>query len=65
MELAAHEWAMADLGERCRNLRLIKVAQQMGDKPTHSIPGARGGWMATAGAYRLISNDSFDPSFLS
>ena len=56
---------MADLGERCRNLRLIKVAQQMGDKPTHSIPGARGGWMATAGAYRLISNDSFDPIFLS
>ena len=59
MEWAAHEWATADLGDRRRNRRLIKVAQQLGDKPSQSIPGACGGWTNTAGAYRLLSNDSF------
>ena len=36
------------------------MAQQLGDKPSQSIPLACGGWADTAGAYRLLSNDSFD-----
>ena len=60
MGWAAQEWATADLGDRRLNRRLIKVAQQLADKPTASIPGACGGWADTAGAYRMFSNDSFD-----
>lgn len=60
MGWAAQEWATADLGDRRLNRRLIKVAQQLADKPTASIPGACGGWADTAGAYRMLSNDSFD-----
>jgi Transposase Tn5 dimerisation domain/Transposase DNA-binding len=60
MGWAAQEWATADLGDRRLNRRLIKVAQQLADKPAASIPGACGGWADTAGAYRMFSNDSFD-----
>lgn len=60
MGWAEQEWATADLGDRRLNRRLIKVAQQLADKPTASIPGACGGWTDTAGAYRMFSNDSFD-----
>lgn len=60
MGWAAQEWATADLGDRRLNRRLIKVAQQLADKPTASIPGACGGWADTAGAYRMFSNESFD-----
>ena len=59
MGWAEQEWATADLGDRRLNRRLIKVAQQLADKPTASIPGACGGWADTAGAYRMLSNDSF------
>ncbi len=60
MGWAQHEWATADLGDRRLNRRLVKVAQQLADKPTASIPGACGGWADTAGAYRMLSNERFD-----
>jgi len=60
MGWAAHEWATAELGDRRLNRRLIKVAQQLADKPMASIPQACGGWADTAGAYRMLSNDRFD-----
>ena len=60
MNWAAQEWATADLGDRRLNRRLIKVAQQLADQPTASIPGACGGWTETAGAYRLLGNERFD-----
>ncbi|MDQ6680174.1 MAG: IS4 family transposase [Pseudomonadota bacterium] len=60
MGWAQQEWATADLGDRRLNRRLVKVAQQLADKPTASIPGACGGWADTAGAYRMLSNERFD-----
>ena len=60
MGWAAQEWATASLGDRRLNRRLIKVAQQLADKPTASIPGACGRWAETAGAYRMFSNERFD-----
>jgi hypothetical protein len=33
---------------------------QLADKPMARIPGACGRWADTAGAYRMLSNDSFD-----
>ena len=60
MGWAAKEWGTADLGDARLNRRLIKVAQQLADKPTASIPQACGSWADTAGAYRMLSNDSFD-----
>ena len=60
MNWAAQEWATADLGDRRLNRRLIKVAQQLADQPTASIPGACGGWTETAGAYHLLGNERFD-----
>lgn len=60
MSWAAHEWSTADLGDRRLNRRLVKLAQQLGDRPTASIPAACGGWADTAGAYRMLSNDSVD-----
>lgn len=60
MGWAQQEWATADLGDRRLNRRLVKVAQQLADKPTASIPAACGGWADTAGAYRMLGNDRFD-----
>jgi len=60
MGWAEQEWAMADLGDERLNRRLVKVAQQLADKPSQSIPTACGPWADTIGAYRLLSNDRFD-----
>jgi Transposase DNA-binding len=60
MGWAEQELATAQLGDRRLTRRLIKVAQQLADKPEESIPGACGSWADTAGAYRLLSNDRFD-----
>ncbi|MGH8032797.1 MAG: IS4 family transposase, partial [Luteimonas sp.] len=60
MGWAADEWATADLGDVRLNRRLVKVAQQLADKPTASIPGACGGWADTLGTYRMLSNDRVD-----
>jgi len=60
MGWAEQEWATAELGDRRLNRRLMKVAQQLADKPMASIPGACGGWADTAGAYRMFSNEGFD-----
>jgi len=57
---AAEEFATVDLGDERLNKRLVKTAQQWADKPTHSIPGAAGGWGDTATAYRMLDNERCD-----
>ena len=60
MNWAAEEFATVDLGDERLNKRLVKTAQQWADKPTHSIPGAAGGWGDTAAAYRMLDNERCD-----
>ena len=60
MSWAAEEFATVELGEKRLNKRLVKLAQQLADKPTASIPGACGGWGDTAAAYRMLDNERCD-----
>jgi hypothetical protein len=60
MTWAAEEFATAQLGDKRLNSRLAKLAQQLADKPTASIPGACGGWADTAAAYRMLDNERCD-----
>ena len=60
MSWAAEEFATVDLGDKRLNKRLVKLAQQLADKPTASIPGACGGWGDTAAAYRMLDNERCD-----
>jgi IS4 transposase len=57
---AAEEFGTVDFGDKRRNKRLIKVAEQFGKQPMASIPAACGGWGDTAAAYRLFGNDHCD-----
>ena len=60
MSWAAEEFATVELGDKRLNKRLVKLAQQLADKPTASIPGACGGWGDTAAAYRMLDNERCD-----
>lgn len=60
MGWAAEEFATVDLGDKRLNRRLVAVAQQWADKPSHSIPGACGGWGDKAAAYRMLDNECCD-----
>ena len=60
MNWAAEEFATVELGDKRLNKRLVKLAQQLADKPTASIPGACGGWGDTAAAYRMLDNERCD-----
>ncbi len=56
MRGAAGELAGIDLGDERLNRRAGIVLEQLGKKPTLSIPGACGGWAETRAAYRLFDN---------
>ena len=60
MTWAADEFATVDLGDKRLNSRLVKLAEQLGAKPTASIPAACGGWGDTAAAYRMLDNERCD-----
>lgn len=60
MTWAKEEFATVDLGDKRLNNRLMKLAEQLGAKPTASIPAACGGWGDTAAAYRLLDNERCD-----
>jgi len=49
-----------DLGDARRNLRLIKLVDDLSAQPTGSIPLACGGWAETKAAYRLLDNPALD-----
>jgi hypothetical protein len=67
MRIIAHEdadssWALNEmsaikLGDERLNRRVVQVLEQLGDKPTPSIPTACKGWAETLAAYRLFDND--------
>ncbi|MCC2869218.1 MAG: IS4 family transposase [Candidatus Accumulibacter phosphatis] len=51
---AAKEFGGAKLGDGRLTKRLIKVATDLADRPTASIPGACSGWVETQAAYRFF-----------
>ena len=60
MSWAAEEFQDLDLGDKRREARAILLAERLSDKPTASLPGACSGWAETQGAYRFLSQESFD-----
>jgi len=51
---AAEELKTLDLGDRRLNTRAVLLAEQLGAKPSSSIPKACGGWAETLRAYRFF-----------
>ena len=60
MGWAQQEFETLDLGDARRNLRLIKLVDDLSAQPTGSIPLACGGWAETKAAYRLLANPALD-----
>ena len=56
MSALAAELAAIEPGRRRLNRRARRVLDDLGDKPTVSIPGACGGWDETRAAYRLFDH---------
>jgi len=56
MSALAAELGAIDLGDRRLNRRARRLLEQLGDKPTVSIPAACGGWGETRAAYRLFDH---------
>ena len=54
---AREQFGTADLGDRRRTERLIRVAARMAADPSASIPGQMEGWAETKAAYRLLDAD--------
>ena len=54
MSALTEELEGIDLGDTRRNRRSQRVLEQLGGKPTVSIPSACGGWTETRAAYRLF-----------
>ena len=57
MSWAAKEMSGANLGDERLNRRVIRVLEQLGEKPSVSIPTACGGWAETQAAYRFFDNE--------
>lgn len=53
---AKEELKYADLGDRRRNRRLVKIVSDLAAHPHASIPEACGNWAATQGCYDLWGN---------
>lgn len=54
---ALDEMRFVKLGDERLNRRVGRVLEQLGNKPTPSIPTACKGWAETLAAYRLFDND--------
>ncbi len=54
---ALDEMGTVNLGDERLNRRVVQVLEQLGEKPTPSIPTACKGWAETMAAYRLFDND--------
>lgn len=53
---ALEEMGTVKLGDKRLNKRVVQVLEQLGTKPTPSIPTACKGWTETLAAYRLFDN---------
>ncbi len=51
------EMATAALHDKRLNARLVRILNQLGSRPTGSIPNACGGYAETAAAYRFFDNE--------
>lgn len=60
MGWAQQEFETVNLGDARRNLRSIKLMDDLSAQPTGSIPLACGGWAETKAAYRLLDNPALD-----
>ena len=56
-EWAEQQWGQADLGDKRRTKRAVKMGQQMVLNPGGSIPEQMGSWKATKAAYRLLNEE--------
>jgi len=54
---ASDETKTANFGDKRLNQRMETLLEQLGDKPTESIPTACGGWAETLAAYRFFDNE--------
>ncbi|MDM8565388.1 IS4 family transposase [Candidatus Halobeggiatoa sp. HSG11] len=54
---ASDETKTANFGDERLNKRMEVLLEQLGNKPTQSIPIACGGWAETLAAYRFFDND--------
>ena len=52
-----NEIKTANFGDARINKRVERILNELGDKPTYSIPQACGDWGETVGAYRFFDND--------
>jgi len=64
MSWAAEEFKGIDLGDKRLDKRAVLLAEQLGSKPSASIPGACGGWAETQAAYRFLAQDEVEWSDL-
>lgn len=53
---AVNELQYADLGDKRRNCRLIKIVEDLAAQPSASVPQASGDWAATKRAYEFWKN---------
>jgi len=53
-EWAEVEFGGADLGDKRRGSRLIRLARAVAQKPHGTLPGSLSGWAETKAAYRLL-----------
>jgi hypothetical protein len=53
----SNETKTANFGDKRLNSRMETLLNQLGDKPTESIPTACGGWAETLAAYRFFDNE--------
>ena len=54
---AEHELLHADLPDQRLRRRLVRLAADLADNPTASLPQAAGAWAPAKAAYRFFDND--------
>lgn len=57
MTWVENEIKTVNFGDKRIDSRVEKILNELGDKPTYSIPQACGGWGETVAAYRFFDND--------
>ena len=64
MSTVGEELEGVDLGDARLNRRAQRMLEDLGGKPTASIPAACGGWNETLAAYRFFDNPKVRPEKL-
>lgn len=61
-EWAENEFGSADLGDRRRTRRLVKLATSFAEKPGGTVTSVVRGSAEREGAFRLVENDAIEPA---